>query len=258
VRSTPPEGSTPFTPEVGPAGRHRIWATPERGRITLTAWSDQYMSTVVHLRPTTITLYDPELVHILARFGRTQLVQLEPLAIQVWLSKIMAGGMASSSVHRKYRALRGILQVAVDKGIIVTNPCRLFSAQGRDQRDAVPHPPSSSLSWTPSTLVPGIRLHGRRDSDAMERVGSPTASQDRPASPDHLGYRADGLHRRSRIEGPSRGSLETPEAEDQGWPPLHRSVALFARSSVWTRAAALGAGAVGAYDEHDGLCRPNE
>jgi len=112
-----------YLEEVGHAVRQRTWVAPERGRITLAAWSEQYMTTVVHLRPTSVSLYERELVHILARFGRTQLCQLDPLAIQAWLAGLLAAGMASSSVHRKYGVLRRILQVAVRKGVIATNPC---------------------------------------------------------------------------------------------------------------------------------------
>ena len=112
-----------FLEEVGHASRHRTWVAPERGRITLAEWSKQYMETVIHLRPTSIDLYQRELKHILRRFGRTQLAQIEPLAIQAWLSKLLASGVASSSVHRRYRVLRRVLQVAVKKGMLVSNPC---------------------------------------------------------------------------------------------------------------------------------------
>jgi len=44
---------------------------------------------------------------------------MKPLDIQAWL----AGGMAPSSVHRKYRLLRRLLQVPVDKGVIARSPC---------------------------------------------------------------------------------------------------------------------------------------
>lgn len=53
-----------FVQEVGHRGRQKTWVPPERGRITLAAWCEQSMSTVVHLRPTTIALYERELVHI--------------------------------------------------------------------------------------------------------------------------------------------------------------------------------------------------
>jgi len=109
--------------EIGHAGRARAWVAPELGRITLRTWAEEYMSTVVHLRPTTVWLYQRELAYILARFGSRQLNQLKPLDIQARLAELLAGGMAPSSVHRKYRLLRRLLQVAVDKGVIARSPC---------------------------------------------------------------------------------------------------------------------------------------
>lgn len=112
-----------FVQDVGHAGRTKAWVAPELGRITLREWATQYMSTVVHLRPTTVALYLRELDHILERFGSTQLRHLKPLDIQAWLAQLLSGGMAASSVHRKYRVLRRLLQVAVAKGLLVRNPC---------------------------------------------------------------------------------------------------------------------------------------
>jgi len=112
-----------FVEEVGHARRGRLWVAPERGRITLFDWAEQYMTTVVHLRPTTVAIYEQELNHILARLGRTQIGRLEPLPVQAWLSELLTSGMATSSVQRKYRVLRRLLQVGVEKGVIATNPC---------------------------------------------------------------------------------------------------------------------------------------
>jgi integrase len=109
--------------DTGHAGRARKWVAPELGRITLSDWAGKYMSTVVHLRPTTVWLYQRELAHILKALGDCQLGRLEPLRIQAWLADLLADGMAPSSVHRKYRLLRRLLQVAVDKGVLVRNPC---------------------------------------------------------------------------------------------------------------------------------------
>ena len=112
-----------YVQDVGHAGRTKGWVAPELGRITLRKWAEEYMSTVVHLRPTTVWLYERGLKHILARFGSRQLNQLKPLDIQAWLAELLAGGMAPSSVHREYRLLRRLLQVAVDKGVIARSPC---------------------------------------------------------------------------------------------------------------------------------------
>jgi hypothetical protein len=98
-----------YLEEVRHAVRQRTWVAPERGRITLAAWSEQYMTTVVHLRPTSVSLYERELVHILARFGRTQLSQLDPLAIQAWLawSRRSTRGTRLSSTPRLRPACAG-------------------------------------------------------------------------------------------------------------------------------------------------------
>ena len=83
-----------YVEEIGHAARHREWIAPELGRMLLAEWVEMYMSTVVHLRPTTVCLYEREFEHILRRFGQTQLIQLQLLAIQAWLAELLAGEMA--------------------------------------------------------------------------------------------------------------------------------------------------------------------
>ncbi|MBV8235693.1 MAG: hypothetical protein JO075_08330, partial [Acidimicrobiia bacterium] len=43
--------------------------------------------------------------------------------IENWLNDEIAAGVAPSSVHRHYRTLRRVLQVAVEKQRLVANPC---------------------------------------------------------------------------------------------------------------------------------------
>ena len=43
--------------------------------------------------------------------------------VENWLNDEVAGGLAPSSVHRHYRTLRRMLQVAVEKEKILSNPC---------------------------------------------------------------------------------------------------------------------------------------
>jgi hypothetical protein len=61
-------------------------------------WADQYLSTVVQLRPTTVWLYKREAEYLLRRVGSRQLNQLKPLDVQAGLADLLAGGMAASSV----------------------------------------------------------------------------------------------------------------------------------------------------------------
>jgi site-specific recombinase XerC len=61
--------------------------------------------------------------YVLPRFGAYRLGQLPADEIENWLNDEIAAGIASSSVHRHYRTLRRMLQVAVQKQKILTNPC---------------------------------------------------------------------------------------------------------------------------------------
>lgn len=96
--------------EVGHAERAQSSVPPELGR-TRPGLVGEYMSTVVHLHPTTSGCTS-ELPHILRRFGPCRLNQLRPLDIKAWLAEPLGGGMAPSSVHPKYRVLQCLLQVA--------------------------------------------------------------------------------------------------------------------------------------------------
>lgn len=48
---------------------------------------------------------------------------IPPDEIENWLNDEIEAGIAPSSLHRHYRTLRRVLQVAVDKQRIVSNPC---------------------------------------------------------------------------------------------------------------------------------------
>jgi site-specific recombinase XerC len=60
---------------------------------------------------------------VLPRFGSHRLGHLPPDDIENWLNDELDAGLAASSVHRHYRTLRRMLQVAVEKQKIAANPC---------------------------------------------------------------------------------------------------------------------------------------
>ena len=53
--------------------------------------------------------------YIIPRFGAYRLGRVPADEIENWLNDELASGLAPSSVHRHYRTLRRILQVAVEK-----------------------------------------------------------------------------------------------------------------------------------------------
>ena len=57
------------------------------------------------------------------RFGAVRLGRITPEDVEEWLNDELDAGVASSSVHRHYRTLRRVLQAAVEKDRLLSNPC---------------------------------------------------------------------------------------------------------------------------------------
>ena len=113
-----------FLEAAGADMQRGVWVDPTAGRVTLAEWSEAYLTTVVNLRPGTVATYRRDLTrYVLPRFGSTRLSRLSPLDIRAWLAEELAGGRAPSSVHRHYRTLRRVLQVAVETDMLAKNPC---------------------------------------------------------------------------------------------------------------------------------------
>ncbi len=73
-------------------------------------------------------------------FGDYRLGFIPAEEIELWLNDEIDAGIAPSSVHRHYRTLRRLLQVACDKDKIVANPC-----------DRVTPPRVPKRRWSSST-----------------------------------------------------------------------------------------------------------
>jgi integrase len=100
------------------------WTDPQGGRITIGSWAERYLATVVNLRASTRYTYERDLSkYVLPRFARAQLAQVRGVDVQTWLADELANGLSPSSVHRHYRTLRRLLEVAVQSQLIPVNPC---------------------------------------------------------------------------------------------------------------------------------------
>ena len=62
--------------------------------------------------------------HRLLTFGASRLGRIPPEEVENWLNDEIDAGIALSSVHRHDRTLRRMLQVAVGKQKVLTNPWR--------------------------------------------------------------------------------------------------------------------------------------
>ncbi len=86
-------------------------------------WAEEWLSLCRRLAERTQETYRRDLTRfVLPRFG----VPARPPPadeIENWLMDELDSGIAPSSVHRHYRTLRRMLQVAVEKQKILANPC---------------------------------------------------------------------------------------------------------------------------------------
>lgn len=113
-----------FLETVGADMQRGAWVDPAAGRMTLVEWSDAYLATVVSLRPGTVATYRRDLSrYVLPHLGTIPLGRLGPLDIRAWLAEELVRGLAPSSVHRHYRTLRRVLEVAVETELLAKNPC---------------------------------------------------------------------------------------------------------------------------------------
>jgi integrase len=118
------------------------WLDPRSAEIPLAKWASDFLALARRLSPTTVQTYRRDLdKYVLPRFGSYRTGRLPADEIENWLNDEVAAGIAPSSVHRHYRTLRRVLQVAVEKQKIPTNPC------DRVQPPRVPKRDMSFLSW---------------------------------------------------------------------------------------------------------------
>src|SRR4051794_12477813 len=99
------------------------WIDPRAADMPLARWAEEFLRLSRRLSPTTQQTYRRDLgKYVLPRFGAYRLGRLPADEIENWLNDEIEAGIAPSSVHRHYRILRRILQVAVEKQKIIANP----------------------------------------------------------------------------------------------------------------------------------------
>lgn len=98
------------------------WVDPRLGRITLGEWTEEYLSTVTNLRPSTRARDESYIrTHVLPRFGTTPLSSIDHMAVRAWVAELSAR-RAPSTVHKAHQLLSKILRTAVEAGLLARNP----------------------------------------------------------------------------------------------------------------------------------------
>jgi integrase len=124
------------------------WLDPRSAQVPLAMWAEEFLSLARRLSPTTQETYRRDLTkYIPPRFGAYRLGRLPADEIENWLNDEVAAGIAPSSVHRHYRTLRRVLQVAVQKRKLSANAC------DRVEPPRVPKTDMTFLTWEQSVAL---------------------------------------------------------------------------------------------------------
>ena len=99
------------------------YVDPARAKVLLDAVAKQWFAGKINLRPTTQARYESALqVHVLPRWGSTQLDRIEHGEIQAWLAELSAAGQSGASVRKAHGVLSAILELAVRDRRLPSNP----------------------------------------------------------------------------------------------------------------------------------------
>jgi site-specific recombinase XerC len=78
---------------------------------------------LVNLRPSSRRIYHDNLrLHVLPELGVVQLSKLDKAMLRACLARLSAGELKPATVHQVYRALRRVLNSAVENDVIARNP----------------------------------------------------------------------------------------------------------------------------------------
>ena len=119
------------------------WLDPALGRITFAEWADQWSTTIVDLRPSTVAR-DLSIVraHLLPKFGRVPLANVTTPDVRAFIAELVAADNHSPATVRKIgQVLSKIMNSAVEAGYIGRSPCtavRLPAERSRQMRFLTP------------------------------------------------------------------------------------------------------------------------
>ncbi|HVV38671.1 MAG TPA: site-specific integrase [Acidimicrobiales bacterium] len=106
------------------------WHDPRLGEVAFHEWADRWLATKApRLAPATEDLYRYLLRrHVVPRFGKTDVGRITPAAVQAWLADLHATDLSPNTVAKAYRVLSGVMEGAVDAGLIARSPCTFKGA----------------------------------------------------------------------------------------------------------------------------------
>jgi integrase len=115
------------------------WTDPDRARVHLLDYAEQWIRERPGLRPRTVELYRWLLSkHIAPALGGVELGKLSTALVRRWRAELLAAGVSESITAKCYRLLRAVLNTAANEDrIIRANPCRV---RGADRENPAERP----------------------------------------------------------------------------------------------------------------------
>ena len=106
------------------------WHDPRLGDIPFGEWSEQWLATKApHVQESTAELYRYLLRrHVVPCFGKAPVGRITPPDVQAWLAAMHSTHLSANTVAKAYRVLRGVLDGAMDVGLISRSPCTIKGA----------------------------------------------------------------------------------------------------------------------------------
>lgn len=139
------EDARRFSREVEVDKTRGAWLDPTDADIPLAVWAETFLGLCRRLSPRTQETYRRDLdTYILPKWGAHRIGRMPAEEIERWLLDEVDAGLAPSSVHRHYRTMRRMFQVAVEKQKILANPC------DRVHPPRVPKTEMTFLTWDQS------------------------------------------------------------------------------------------------------------
>jgi Phage integrase, N-terminal SAM-like domain len=113
-----------------PASRQKLMPVVNPG-VSVAEYSERWLQLAGGLKPRTLESYRAKLKHILPALGSMPVRKVHRTAIKTLLAAKRAAGLGVDSLRLIHCALRGMLNAAVDEGIIASNPA---AGLGRSMR----------------------------------------------------------------------------------------------------------------------------
>jgi integrase len=106
------------------------WVDPERSKIRLQDYAENWIRERPGLRPRTVQLYRWLLTrYITPQLGPVALGKLDSPLVRQWRSRLLADGVSESMAAKAYRLLRAVLMTATNEDrILPRNPCQIRGA----------------------------------------------------------------------------------------------------------------------------------